>query len=123
MPTHEPEQSEPYYGGDFYEGRYGGESGANVRYFYTEDDGYSYDPDAPGDVEWLTKAVVSGPNVDWSDDAGKRQVGEAILSHHLGRAPTDDELDLFVDEVGPSLEGGVPLAIGVSVLDDVGLRR
>ena len=41
MPTHEPEQSEPYYGGDFYEGSYGGESGANVQYFYTEDDGYS----------------------------------------------------------------------------------
>jgi hypothetical protein len=33
MPTHEPEQSEPYYGGDFYEGSYGGESGANVQYW------------------------------------------------------------------------------------------
>jgi hypothetical protein len=47
MPTHEPELSEPYYSGDFYDGDYGGAPGALVEYRYTEDDGYSYDPVRP----------------------------------------------------------------------------
>jgi hypothetical protein len=123
MPTHEPEMSEAYYGGDFYEGSYGGESGANVQYFYVEDDGYSYDPDAPGEPEWLTQPVLSGPDVNWSDDASKRKLGEAILSHYFRRASTSDELDLFMEEIAPSLEDGIPFAIGVGTLDDAGLSH
>jgi hypothetical protein len=123
MPTHEPELSEPYYGGDFYDGDYGGEPGATVQYFYTEDDGYSYDPDAPGEVEWMTEPVASGPDVSWSDVAEKRHLGDAILRHYFQRSPTNDELDLFVDGVGPSLEDGIPFAIGIGVMDGAGLRR
>lgn len=124
VPTHEPEHLEPYYGGEFYEVGYGeARFGATVQYFYTEDDGYSYDPDAPGDVEWLTEPVVSGPHVNWSDDAEKRKLGEAILNHRFQRAPTADELDLFVEEVAHGIEDGSPFAVGVGTLDAAGLRR
>jgi hypothetical protein len=70
----------------------------------------------------LTERVASGPNVNWSNDAERRQVGEAILAHRLRRAPTADELDIFMDDIGPSLEDGLPFAIGVGKLDDAGLR-
>lgn len=123
MPTHEPEPSEAYYGGDFYKGPYGGEPGAIVQYFYVEDDEQSYDPDAPGDVEWLTQPVISGPDVSWSDDASRRKLGAAILSHYFARAPTSDELDIFMEEIAPSLEDGIPFVIGVGSLDDAGLSR
>jgi hypothetical protein len=94
-----------------------------VQYFYTEDDGYAYDPDAPGAVEWLTEPVVSGPDVNWSDDAETRKVGEAILRHYFGRTATSDELATFMDEIAPTIEDGIPLYVEVGKLDDAGLRR
>lgn len=115
--------SEPYYGGEFYDGDYGGQPGARVSYFYTEDDGYSYDPDAPGDVEWLDEPVAGGPDVNWSDAAEQRQVGTAILTHYFSRAPTDDEIELFMEEIAPTLTDGLPLEIPVGQLEAAGLRR
>lgn len=123
MPTHEPEVSEPYYSGDFYEGGHGNAPGAIIEYRYTEDDGYSFDPDAPGEVDWLSEPVASGPDVNWSDDAEKRVVGELILSHLLKRAPNSEELEAFMLDIAPSkLEDGMPFAIGVGVLRDAGLE-
>lgn len=122
MPTHEPELSEPYYDGDFIAADYGHPGGAIIEYRYTEDDGYSYDPDAPGEVEWLSESVASGPNVNWSDDAEKRDVGELILTHLFKRAPTIDELDIFMDEIAPSLKDGNPFVVGLGQLDAAGLR-
>lgn len=122
MPTHEPELSEPYYGGEFYEGGYGNPDGAVVQYFYTEDDGFAYDPDAPGELEWLTEPVASGPEVDWADDTAKRKLGEAILRHRFDREATADELDLFMTELAPTLEAGIPFGITVGQLDNAGLR-
>lgn len=125
MPTHEPELSEPYYGGDFYDGGTYDRTppGATIQYFHTEDDGYSYDPDAPGEVEWLTEAVAAGPDVGWSDDAERRRTGEAILRHYFAREPTRDELDTFMEEIAPSLQDGQPFAIGTDVLRNAGLDR
>jgi hypothetical protein len=118
MPTHEPELSEPYYQGDFYpEG-----PGASIEYRYTEDDGFSYDPDAPGELEWQSDPVASDADLNWSNEAERRLVGMAILTHHLRHAPTDDEIDLFMSEIAPTLEDGIPFAIGVNSLDAAGLR-
>lgn len=123
MPTHEPEPSEPYYSGDFIAEDYGVQAGAIIEFRYTEDDGYSYDPDAPGEVEWSSDPVASGPHVNWSDDAEKRLVGEAILAHLLKQAPTQDQLDAFMQDVAPNhLEDGQPFAIGIGTLRDAGLE-
>ncbi len=123
MPTHEPELSEPYYEGHWVEGPYGSNTTFGViQYLYTEDDGYSYDPDAPGEVEWLSDSVASGPEVNWSDDAEKRQVGEAILRHRFGRQPSSEELGLFMEYIAPSLEDGKLFALGVGQLDEAGLQ-
>lgn len=123
MPTHEPELSGPYYGGEFFDGDYGREPGARVSYFYTEDDGYSYDPDAPGDVEWLDEPVARGPDVNWSDAGEQRQVGTAILTHYCSRAPTADEIELFMEKIAPALPDGLPLESPVGQLEAAGLRR
>jgi len=123
MPTHEPELSEPYYYGDWVEVGTGGGLWGVVEYRYTEDDGYSYDPDAPGEVEWLAEQVASGPDVNWSDDAEKRKLGEAILGHYFDRAPTGEEIDTFMHYIAPSLEDGLPARVGVNELSDAGLDR
>lgn len=124
MPTHEPELSEPYYSGTFTEAGYGSEATYGVvAYFYTQDDGYSYDPDAPGEVEWLEESVLSGGNVDWSTDDDRRQVGVALLMHHLARDPTDEEMDTFMAEIAPEMREGLEFSIGVSKLTDAGLER
>lgn len=122
MPTHEPELSEPYYNGDWAEAGPSNGLWGVVEYRYTEDDGYSYDPDAPGEVEWLTEPVASGSDVNWSDDAERRKVGEAILGHLFKRAPTSEELDVFMDHIAPTMKDGLPFAIGVNALADAGLE-
>jgi len=123
MPTHEPELSEPYYSGDFYEGGPATPGGAKLEYRYTKDDGYSFDPDTPGEVEWLSEPVASGEELEWGSEAGKRLVGEAILTHYYRRAATVDELDLFVEHIAPGLEDGQELVIGVGDLVSAGLER
>jgi hypothetical protein len=118
MPLREPELSEPYYGGAFHEVGYTGADAIVVQYFYTEDDDLLYDPDA-GDPEWLTLKVVSSWNgdFDWSTDQEKRRLGTAILMHHLQRDPTEDELDLFMSEIAPTLQAGIPFEIGVKRIE------
>lgn len=81
---------EAYYTSDFYDHTPYGASGTTISYMResTED--------------W----EVLASDLDWADDAGKRECAKVILRHRLGQEPTQDHTDLFVQELAADWEEG-----------------
>ena len=107
-PVYHPNYDEAYYASEYFDGAPYGASGAMIEFRYIEESEYTRDPDV--DPEWMSEPILSGTNdqVSWGDPAARARCTEAILSHHLGRPPTADEQEVFMNEIARYWEDGYP---------------
>jgi Restriction endonuclease len=108
---------EAYYSGDFWELAVPfGLSGAMIEYNYVEESDYPYNPELG--LEWSTESLASDTTdkLDWADDASRAYCSKIVLSHKLGRDPTRDEIEEFVETIAWQWEAGQPWVLYVGDL-------
>lgn len=105
--TYPVEYGEDHYSGEFWDLEPTGGMGAMILYNYVERES-RYPIDHPDQLEWLDFPVASGPldEVNWSNDAERRECARLVLRHYLSREPSADELESFVLEVAAEWEDG-----------------
>jgi hypothetical protein len=89
------EKTPPMYMGEIYDHTPYGEHGGAVH--------YTCDDAEPG--------VLAGKSVDWSDDNQRRNVIRAVMEHHLGKPPSSDAVESFLEEYRQSFRDGDPFEI------------
>lgn len=115
--TYPVEYGEDHYSGAFWDLEPTGGMGAMILYNYVERES-PYPIDHPDQLEWLDFPVASGPldEVNWSDDAERKNCARFVLRHYLSREPSTEELDSFVLEVAAEWEDGQLWSIDI---DDI----
>jgi Restriction endonuclease len=102
-----PPYDEAYYSGSYWESPSPlGPDGALIEYIHVEESAYPRNPEI--ELEWLGEPLASdiADRLDWDDDEKRAQCGAIVLTHHLGREPTSDEVQEFLQEIAWQWEGG-----------------
>lgn len=123
-PVYHPSWDDAYYESDYYEGGWGDEDGALIRYSHIDKAAmeYSFDPDNP--PERVDEPVVSGTTsqIHWNDDVGRAACVRAILRHrNQGAEPSADDVKRVVIDLAYHWEEGQPWVLYDAQLSRCGL--
>ena len=107
LSSYSPAYDEPYYEGDYYDFSPYGPVGATIRYCEPYETEYTPLPD---EVEWSDEVLASGTDdeLSWGDDRSRTACARIVLRHRLGRDPSLEEVQDFVNEIASHWDDGYP---------------